>query len=133
MRTEILTKDNLFLIAVIIIAASVVFGMLRNPGKLLRKILVNSAIGFVSLFVVNYLGASFGIYIDITIWTVLLAGFLGLPGVIILVILARFPNLYQNLGVADKINEIFGLNPDQVISTAKGAADAAKGVINSVK
>lgn len=57
--------------------------------KLLKwpiKILVNGVIGIVLLYIVNYIGTYFNFYININPITALIAGFLGIPGVIFLVI-----------------------------------------------
>lgn len=56
--------------------------------KLPFKILLNGILGVVLLYVVNFLGASFGIHIGINIVTALIAGILGIPGVAALVILS---------------------------------------------
>lgn len=56
------------------------------------KILLNGIIGIVLLYVVNYLGAYFnlGIEIGINAVTALIAGFLGVPGVIFLIVFKMF-------------------------------------------
>jgi inhibitor of the pro-sigma K processing machinery len=56
-----------------------------KPIKLLWKIILNSVIGLVLLMVVNYLGAYFAFNLPINIITVLIAGFLGIPGILLLV------------------------------------------------
>ncbi len=70
-----------FLLVILFIVAQVFL----KPLKLLWKILFNSALGLILLLVVNYLGAFFGFKIGINIITVLIAGFLGIPGLILLV------------------------------------------------
>lgn len=58
--------------------------------KLPLKLLVNGIFGVVLLYIVNFLGAGFGINIGINIVTALIAGTLGIPGVIALVIFQLF-------------------------------------------
>ena len=61
--------------------------------KLLKwpiKILVNGIIGIVLLYVANYIGEYLNFYITINPITALIAGFLGIPGVIFLVIFQLF-------------------------------------------
>ena len=61
--------------------------------KLLKwplKILINGVIGIVLLYLTNLLGAYFGFAIAINWITALIAGFLGVPGVIFLVIFQLF-------------------------------------------
>ena len=56
------------------------------------KILLNGIIGIALLYVANYLGAYFnlGFNIDINAINALIAGFLGVPGVIFLVVFKMF-------------------------------------------
>ena len=61
--------------------------------KLLKwpiKILINGIVGVVLLYVANYIGEYFNFYITINPITALIAGFLGIPGVIFLVIFQLF-------------------------------------------
>lgn len=54
------------------------------------KILINGVIGIVLLYLANVLGSYFGFAIAINWVTALIAGFLGVPGVIFLVIFQMF-------------------------------------------
>lgn len=54
------------------------------------KILLNGIIGIVLLYVANYLGTYLGFYIGINAVTALIAGFLGVPGVIFLIVFKMF-------------------------------------------
>lgn len=54
------------------------------------KILLNGVIGIVLLYIANYLGTYLGFYIGINAVTALIAGFLGVPGVIFLVVFNMF-------------------------------------------
>lgn len=61
--------------------------------KLLKwpiKLLINGIVGVIALYIVNLLGASFGISIGINIFTALIAGILGLPGIIALILFQMF-------------------------------------------
>lgn len=58
--------------------------------KLPLKLLINGIFGVILLYIVNFLGADFGINIGINILTALIAGTLGIPGVIALVIFQLF-------------------------------------------
>jgi len=71
----------LFLLVILYIVAQV----LMKPIKLLWKLLINSFIGLVLLVVVNYIAAFFAFNIPINIITVLIAGFLGVPGIVLLI------------------------------------------------
>lgn len=70
-----------FLLVILYIVAQV----LMKPVKLLWKLILNSGIGIILLLVVNFLGAYFNFTLPINVITVLTAGFLGIPGVLLLV------------------------------------------------
>lgn len=60
--------------------------MLLKILKLPIKILINGIVGMVTLNIINYFGAYIGITLVVNIWTALISGFLGLPGVILVFI-----------------------------------------------
>ncbi|MGR6837241.1 pro-sigmaK processing inhibitor BofA family protein [Syntrophomonas erecta] len=71
----------LFLLVILYIVAQV----LMKPIKLLWKVLLNSAVGLILLLIVNYIGNYFDFSLPINIITILIAGFLGIPGILLLV------------------------------------------------
>lgn len=71
----------LFVLVIIYIIAQVII----KPFKLLWKLVINSVLGLFLLIVTNYIGAFFSFKIAINILTVLIAGFLGIPGVLLLI------------------------------------------------
>jgi inhibitor of the pro-sigma K processing machinery len=71
----------LFLLVILYLVAQV----FMKPIKLLWKLLFNSAVGLILLLVVNYIAGYFSFSLPINIITVLVAGFLGLPGIILLI------------------------------------------------
>lgn len=56
-----------------------------KPIKILWKLVFNSVIGLILLFVVNYIGSYFSFALPYNIITVLIAGFLGIPGILMLI------------------------------------------------
>lgn len=61
--------------------------------KLLKwpiKILINGVVGIILLYIANYIGEYFNFYININPVTALIAGFLGIPGILFLVIFQLF-------------------------------------------
>lgn len=54
------------------------------------KILINGIIGVALLYLTNYIGSNFGLYIAINPITALIAGFLGIPGIIFLIAFQLF-------------------------------------------
>ena len=57
------------------------------PIKSIMKLVLNSILGGILIFVINLIGANFGFHIGINIVTSIFVGFLGLPGASLLVIL----------------------------------------------
>lgn len=66
--------------------------MFFMPIKLVFKLIYNGLMGGVMLWVVNFVGAYVGFNIGINPITALIAGFLGLPGVILLILFKIFIN-----------------------------------------
>ena len=70
--------------AAVFITALLILGLLRLivlPIRLGMKILLNSACGFLCLFLLNTISGFTGVYFPINYVTVIIAGFLGLPGI----------------------------------------------------
>ena len=76
--------------AVLLISVFLVFGLLRLIALPIRwgvKILLNSACGFVCLFLLNSISGFTGLYFPINYVTAVIAGFLGLPGIVVLALI----------------------------------------------
>jgi len=58
--------------------------LLVVPIKIVGKMIVNGIIGGILLIIINFFGGFFGIGIGINPVTALIAGFLGIPGIILL-------------------------------------------------
>lgn len=56
------------------------------PLKIVLRLIYNGLMGGVALWLINLIGAFFGLYLPITVWTALLVGFLGVPGVVVLLL-----------------------------------------------
>ncbi|GEM_PF-955417 len=57
--------------------------------KNIKWVLKNLLIGIISLYIINYLGVGLSIFIPINILTIIIAGFLRIPGIIILLIITK--------------------------------------------
>lgn len=57
------------------------------PLKSIFKLLINTILGGILIYIVNIVGASFGFHIGLNVGTALFTGLLGVPGVVFLVIL----------------------------------------------
>ncbi|MEG6584223.1 pro-sigmaK processing inhibitor BofA family protein [Dendrosporobacter sp. 1207_IL3150] len=60
------------------------------PLKLIFRLIYNGIIGGIMLWVVNLIGGYVGFTIGINVITALVAGFLGIPGVILLILFKIF-------------------------------------------
>lgn len=57
------------------------------PMRFILKLVYNALIGGIVLVIINYLGGYFGFHLPFNILTAFLVGFLGLPGIILLILL----------------------------------------------
>lgn len=72
------------LIAFLVIA---LFRVFRTPLKLALKLLLNTLLGFLALWVVNLMAGITGFSIGLNIWNALTVGILGVPGFVLLLLL----------------------------------------------
>ena len=78
--------ENIIALIVPVLIAVLVFKLLFSQVKLIWKILVNSLSGFVCLWLLNLASGITGIVFEINFITTLIVGFLGIPGIILLVL-----------------------------------------------
>ena len=71
-------------IIVLVILVYVFTRILLKPFKILWKLILNSGMGLLLLIIVNYIGQYFDFSLPLNIVNILIAGFLGIPGIIIL-------------------------------------------------
>ncbi len=64
----------------------IIFGAIKKTFGLI----INGVIGVILLAIFNFFGASFGLTIGINLFTALVAGIFGVPGVIIMAIFKLF-------------------------------------------
>lgn len=81
METVNIIMAALFLLVILFIITQIVM----RPIKLLWKIILNSTIGLALLLGFNYLGNFYDFNLPINIVTVLITGFMGVPGILLLV------------------------------------------------
>ena len=72
------------ILAALVVLSFVIFG---KSLKLIFKILINTALGFVALIIVNQVGAYIGVSIGINTLNAVIVGIFGLPGVALLLLL----------------------------------------------
>lgn len=78
--------ENILALIIPVLIAVLVFKLLFSQMKLIWKIAVNSLSGFVCLWLLNLASGITGIVFEINFITTLLVGFLGVPGIILLLI-----------------------------------------------
>lgn len=57
------------------------------PIKTILKLVVNSVLGGIAIFIINLIGSFFNFHIGLNIITSIFVGILGIPGVIVIIIL----------------------------------------------
>lgn len=72
------------------IAVIIVAKLLAWPIKKILKLALNVGLGIILIYLVNTFGGSIGITIPFNILTALIAGILGIPGVIVLILIGFF-------------------------------------------
>jgi inhibitor of the pro-sigma K processing machinery len=65
-----------------------VFGKaLALPMKIILRLIINGILGGIAILIINFIGSYFGFNISLNVVSALIAGVLGLPGMILLIIL----------------------------------------------
>lgn len=77
----------IIMIAAIVLAVIVGLKLLSKPIRFILKLIINTVLGFVLLWLVNFFGGSFGIELELTLLNALIVGFLGIPGVLLILAL----------------------------------------------
>lgn len=80
--------ESLVALLIPAILALVLMRLLLLPMRLAFKFLLHAAGGFVCLWLVNCVSGFTGVYLPVNAVTVLVAGFLGLPGIGLLAVLS---------------------------------------------
>lgn len=78
--------ENILTLLIPVVVGILVLKLFFSQIGCLWKIVVNSASGFICLWLLNLISGFTGIVFEINLVTVLLAGFLGIPGIILLVL-----------------------------------------------
>ena len=81
------TVSSLLLLAAVVVGIILLIKLLSAPFRKIIKLLLNALMGFVMLYAVNFFGAFIGIELDVNLISALVAGFLGVPGIVLLVVL----------------------------------------------
>jgi len=60
------------------------------PIKTILKLVVNSILGGITIFIINLIGSIWGFHIGLNLITSIFVGILGIPGVIVIIIIKLF-------------------------------------------
>lgn len=90
MNSNALTLDDIILLVVAVFVAIFLLRLTFGSIKKIIGLVINSIFGAILLMIVNYFGSYFGITVGINILTALIAGVLGIPGVILIVLFQMF-------------------------------------------
>lgn len=73
----------IIVVALLVLASITIF---RKPMRLILRLLINTIGGFITLFIINWLGAFVGFSIGLNLLNAVIVGIFGLPGVGLLLI-----------------------------------------------
>jgi len=84
------TISSLLILAAVAVGVILLLKILSAPIRLAFKLLINAGVGFLILFVVNFFGEFVGFTLGVNFLNALVAGVLGVPGVILLILIKLF-------------------------------------------
>lgn len=79
--------NNILILVGCAVAIFIVGKIFLFPIKKILKLVFNTLIGGVIIYIINLIGASFGFHIGLNVVTSLIVGILGIPGAILLIVL----------------------------------------------
>lgn len=82
--------SNVFVILGCIIALVVIGKVFSIPFRAIFKLILNSFLGGLLIFIINLVGSAFSFHIGLNVGTSVLVGLLGIPGAVLLIILKIF-------------------------------------------
>ena len=74
-------------VVICVVLVVLIFKIIKTPLKWAFKLLLNTAGGFIALVILNFFGGIVGLSLTVNLVNCLVAGILGLPGVILLLVL----------------------------------------------
>ena len=79
--------ETIAIIVIAVIAVFFIFMLLTAPIRFAAKMLINALVGFVVLFLLNFVGGIVGLSLGINWFNALVVGIFGAPGVVLLLLL----------------------------------------------
>lgn len=81
---------NTLIIAISIIALIIITRILNIPFRKIIKLIINSILGAILIFIINQMTTTVGIHIGLNIITSVFIGIFGIPGALLLIIINFF-------------------------------------------
>ena len=81
------TLSTILVYILAVLGVCLIAKIFSAPIKLVMKLITNAIIGGLALIIINWIGAFFSFHIDLNFITALIAGALGVPGIIVLLII----------------------------------------------
>ena len=78
--------EKIFLILILLFASVLIFKLFSLPIRWIFKLLINTAAGFIFLFLLDYIGTAFGLILGINLLNAAFVGIFGLPGIAVLLL-----------------------------------------------
>ena len=82
-----MNTSNILIVASCAVAIIIIGKIFLFPIKKILKLVFNSLIGGLLIYIINLIGASFGFHIGLNVLTSFFVGVLGIPGAILLMVL----------------------------------------------
>ena len=82
--------SGILIIAAVVLGVVVLLRLLAKPIRFVFKLLLNTVLGFMLLWLINFFGGAVGIALELSLLNALLVGFLGIPGVLLLLAIHFF-------------------------------------------
>ncbi|MBR4078288.1 MAG: pro-sigmaK processing inhibitor BofA family protein [Oscillospiraceae bacterium] len=79
--------ETIAIIVIAVIAVFLILKLLTAPIRFAAKMLINALVGFVVLFLLNFVGGIVGLSLGINWFNALVVGIFGAPGVVLLLLL----------------------------------------------
>lgn len=78
--------ESIFIGIIAVIVLYILLRLISVSAKTILKLVWNSIVGLIFLAIFNAVGNSFGLYLEMNLINSLVAGFLGIPGIILLLL-----------------------------------------------
>lgn len=78
--------ESIFIGIIAVIVLYILLRLISVSAKTILKLVWNSIVGLIFLAIFNAVGNNFGLYLEMNLINSLVAGFLGIPGIILLLL-----------------------------------------------